>query len=63
MGHPKYIVTEGSIFLDDENLLEMTTDERARKGLFLGMQNPSDAAASVRGAVRPKREPSRLRIE
>ena len=42
MGHPKYIVTEGTIFLDDENVLEMTTDERARKGLFLGMQNPSE---------------------
>ena len=39
MGHPKYIVTKGSVFLDDENLLEMTTDERAKKGLFLGMQN------------------------
>ena len=42
MGHPKYKVTEGTILLDDENLLEMTTDERARKGLFLGMQNPSE---------------------
>ena len=42
MGHPKYIVTEGSIFFDDQDLLKMTTDERARAGLFLGMQNPSE---------------------
>ena len=42
MGHPKYIVTEGSILIDDEDLLKMTTDERAKKGLFLGMQNPSE---------------------
>ena len=40
MGHPFYKVTEGSIYLDDRNLLELTTDERAKVGLFLGMQNP-----------------------
>ena len=42
MGHPKYKVTEGSIYFDDKNLLELTTDERAKLGLFLGMQNPSE---------------------
>lgn len=42
MGHPKYKVTEGTILFDDEDLLKMTTDERAKKGLFLGMQNPSE---------------------
>lgn len=42
MGHPKYIVTEGSIEFDGVNLLEKSTDERARMGLFLGMQNPSE---------------------
>ncbi len=39
-GHPKYTVTEGSILLDGENVLEMTVDERARAGLFLAMQYP-----------------------
>lgn len=42
MGHPKYVVTEGSIYLDDVDLLTLSTDERARAGLFLGMQNPSE---------------------
>ena len=42
MGHPRYVVDSGSIYLDDQNVLEMTTDERARKGLFLAMQNPSE---------------------
>ena len=42
MGHPKYKVTEGTILFDDEDFLKMTTDERAKKGLFLGMQNPSE---------------------
>ena len=42
MGHPKYEITEGSIHLDGEDVLEMEVDERARAGLFLGMQYPSE---------------------
>ncbi|WP_040203930.1 Fe-S cluster assembly ATPase SufC [Neobacillus jeddahensis] len=42
MGHPKYEVTSGSIMLDGENVLEMEVDERARAGLFLAMQYPSE---------------------
>lgn len=39
-GHPKYHVTNGSITLDGEDVLEMSVDERARAGLFLAMQYP-----------------------
>lgn len=39
-GHPKYLVTEGEILLDGENILEMSVDERARAGVFLAMQYP-----------------------
>ena len=39
-GHPKYIVTSGSITLDDVDVLDMSVDERARAGLFLAMQYP-----------------------
>jgi len=39
-GHPKYVVTEGSITLDGQNVLDMSVDERARAGLFLAMQYP-----------------------
>lgn len=42
MGHPKYEVTGGSITLDGQNVLEMEVDERARAGLFLAMQYPSE---------------------
>ena len=42
MGHPKYEVTEGNIHLNDEDVLEMDVDERARKGLFLAMQYPAE---------------------
>ncbi|HAN71147.1 MAG TPA: Fe-S cluster assembly ATPase SufC, partial [Actinobacteria bacterium] len=39
-GHPKYVVTEGSITLDGQDVLTMSVDERARAGLFLAMQYP-----------------------
>jgi len=39
-GHPKYVVTQGTITLDGQNILEMSVDERARAGLFLAMQYP-----------------------
>lgn len=42
MGHPKYEVTGGSAVLDGEDVLEMSTDERARAGLFLAMQYPAE---------------------
>lgn len=40
MGHPGYEVTEGSIFLDDQNVLEMEPHERARAGIFMAFQRP-----------------------
>ena len=40
MGHPRSQVTSGDIKIDGKSILEMTTDERARKGLFLQFQNP-----------------------
>ena len=40
MGHPIYEVGEGSIFLDDQDLLAMSPDERARQGVFMAFQRP-----------------------
>jgi len=42
MGHPKFTVTKGSITLDGKDVLDMEVDERARAGLFLGMQSPAE---------------------
>lgn len=42
MGNPLYEVTQGEILLDGQNVLDMTVDERARAGLFLAMQYPSE---------------------
>ncbi|WOQ18290.1 Fe-S cluster assembly ATPase SufC [Raineyella sp. W15-4] len=39
-GHPKYTVTGGTVTLDGADILAMSTDERARAGLFLAMQYP-----------------------
>jgi Fe-S cluster assembly ATP-binding protein len=39
-GHPKYMVTRGTVTLDGEDVLTMKVDQRARAGLFLAMQYP-----------------------
>jgi Fe-S cluster assembly ATP-binding protein len=40
MGRPGYEILEGSVTLDGIDLLALPTWERARAGLFLGMQHP-----------------------
>jgi Fe-S cluster assembly ATP-binding protein len=40
MGHPGYLITEGQIIFDGEDLTEAEADERAQKGLFLAFQYP-----------------------
>jgi len=40
MGHPNYEITQGTMDLNGENLVEMSPDERARAGLFLAFQRP-----------------------
>jgi len=61
MGHPKYEVTKGSITLNGEDVLEMEVDERARAGLFLAMQYPSEVSGVttsefLRSAINSRRE-------
>jgi Fe-S cluster assembly ATP-binding protein len=40
MGHPAYVVTEGQILVDGEDVTELGADERAQRGLFLAFQYP-----------------------
>ena len=40
MGDPNYIVTSGSIFYDDTDLLKLNVSERARLGIYLLNQSP-----------------------
>ncbi len=42
MGNPVYSLDNGKIMIDGEDVTEEETDERAREGLFLGFQYPSE---------------------
>ena len=42
MGHPRYEVTKGSIFLNGEEITNAEPDDRSKKGLFLSFQYPQE---------------------
>ncbi|MBE6054461.1 MAG: Fe-S cluster assembly ATPase SufC [Clostridium sartagoforme] len=42
MAHPKYERVDGEISFEGEDITELKTDERAKKGLFLSFQNPEE---------------------
>ena len=42
MGNPKYNIDSGKIFLDGEDITELAPNERAKRGLFLSFQYPSE---------------------
>lgn len=61
MGNPVYTIDSGKIIVDGEDVTEEETDERAREGLFLGFQYPSEisgisTAEFLREAINAKRE-------
>ena len=61
MGHPRYDVTEGSVIFEGEDVLELEPDERAKLGMFLAFQYPSEVpgvsvANFLRTAVNSVRE-------
>ena len=39
-GHPAYVVTEGSVLYEGQDLLDLEPEERAQAGLFLAFQYP-----------------------
>ena len=39
-GHDDYIVTDGTVTYNGQNLLDLEPEERAREGVFLGFQYP-----------------------
>jgi ABC-type transport system involved in Fe-S cluster assembly, ATPase component len=44
LAHPKYVVTQGDILIDGESILGLSADQRAKKGLFLGFQYPTEVS-------------------
>ena len=60
-GHEDYHVDGGSVRFEDEDLLELDPEERARKGVFLGFQYPVEIpgvnnAYLLKAAVNAKRK-------
>jgi len=60
MGHPAYRIENGEILFNGENINDLTTDEKARLGFFLGMQMPMEIegvsnADFLRTALRSKK--------
>ena len=39
---PRYIKTEGNIYFEDEDITDMSTDEIAKKGIFMSFQSPEE---------------------
>jgi len=70
MGHPKYMVAGGSVTLDGEDILGLSPDERAKRGLFLSFQYPSEIPGvtlfnflrTAVNAVREARDRPRMRL-
>lgn len=59
-GHDDYVVTDGTVQYDGQDLLELTPEERARKGVFLGFQYPVEIpgvnnAYLLKAAINAKR--------
>ena len=42
MGHPAFVVTSGSVFIDGEDVTALPPHEKARRGLFLSLQQPPE---------------------
>lgn len=61
-GHPAYAVTGGTITFQQQNLLELEPEERARSGIFLAFQYPLEVPGVsnldfLRVAYNAKRKP------
>ncbi|MEO8164884.1 MAG: ATP-binding cassette domain-containing protein, partial [Betaproteobacteria bacterium] len=49
-GHPSYHVTGGAVLFEGADLLELTPEERARAGVFLGFQYPIEVPGVTNSA-------------
>ncbi len=42
MGNPRYIISSGKIFFEGEDITELSTDKRAKAGIFMSFQTPME---------------------
>ena len=60
MGHPRYVVTAGTVRFDGQDLLALPVDQRAKAGMFLAFQYPIaipgvSVASFLRTAINARR--------
>ena len=53
LNNPQYETTSGDILLDGESIMDLSTDKRAKKGIFMSFQNPMEVSGiSVENFIR-----------
>lgn len=53
LNNPQYETTSGDIVLDGESIMDLSTDKRAKKGIFMSFQNPMEVSGiSVENFIR-----------
>lgn len=53
MGNPKYEVVKGEILFNGENILDLSTEEKAKRGIFLSFQYPQEVeGVTIRNFLR-----------
>src|SRR3989338_4208053 len=56
MGNPQYLVTEGEILFNGKNILDLSPDERARLGIFMSFQYPTEVeGVTIRNFLRDRK--------
>jgi Fe-S cluster assembly ATP-binding protein len=63
-GNPRFEVTEGKILYENENLFDLSPDERARKGIFMSFQYPvAVPGVTVSGFLKAAIEAQRGKVQ
>lgn len=67
MGHPSYVITEGSITVNGRDVTSLSPDIRAKAGLFLGFQYPVEVtgvnyASFLRMAINENKSPGEKKL-
>src|SRR3712207_4378619 len=63
MGHPSYDITVGLILLKGTDIIEISPDDRAKAGLFLAMQYPTEIpGVSLTTFLRPAVNATRVDV-
>lgn len=68
LGHPNYSLTSGKIFFEKEDITDLSTDKKAKKGIFLSFQQPLSLSGVtvfqlLRMALSGEKDPIRVKQE